>query len=140
MLRGLMGEESFREALVGLQREHRFRKIGTRIVREALERASGLELGDYFDAWVYGTELPELRVRSETRRAEGGRELEVEVRAKGLPGAVPLEIRIRLRGGGERRERVTLNPGGGRFRFALEERPEGVAVNADRGLLAEVRD
>jgi len=139
MLRGVVGDESFREALSHLQRDHRFRKIGTRAVREALERASGLELGSYFDAWVLGTEIPELRVKRKTQRLESGRELEVEVRALGLPGPVPLEIRIRLPRG-ERRERVTLAPGGGRFRFTLEGQAEDVEVNADRGLLAEVRD
>jgi Peptidase family M1 domain len=139
MLRGVVGDGTFRDALMRLQTDHRFQKIGTRTVREALERASGLELGSYFDAWVFGTEIPRLYVRRKTQRVESGRELEVEVRALGLPGPVPLEIRIRLPRG-ERREQVTLAPGGGRFRFTLEGQPEDVEVNADRGLLAEVRD
>ena len=140
MLRGVVGEELFREALARLQQQYRFQKIGTRHVREALEEVSGRELGAYFDAWVFGTRVPRLRVAHRTGKTGSGREVEVEVevRPMHLPGAVPLEILIGLSGGDQRRK-VTLLPEGGAWTFVVPTKPRKIEVNSDLGLLAELK-
>jgi hypothetical protein len=132
MLRALVGPEKFREALVALLSERRFQKIGSDHVREALERASGLQLKPYFDEWIAGTRLPTLSVAQ--RPVSGA--VRVDVTASGLPGPVPLEIEIGG-AGGSRVERVTLEPAGGSWTFPAAPSAR-VEVNPNRELLATV--
>lgn len=135
MLRGIVGDEAFRTAIHRVQERHRFRKIGTHHVQEALQEASGRELGPYFQEWVYSTLLPHLEV---TRKVENaGNVTAVEVRARDLPGPVPLLLTV-VHTGGRTSRTVTLDPQGGRFEFATKGSVARVEVNEDRGLLATV--
>jgi aminopeptidase N len=134
MLHGLVGDAAFRQALQDVQTRHRYQKIGVDEVRRALERASGRDLRPYFDAWLDGTALPELRVSE--RRAD--RRVSVEVAAKNLPGPLPLELTV-VHERGRQQERVTLPPGGGSFSFVAPSRVRHVDANDDRGLLAIVK-
>jgi aminopeptidase N len=138
MLRGIVGEDAFRRALTRLQAEYRFQKIGTSALRAALENASAMNLSAFFDAWVYGTELPTLSV---ARRSEPGgppHRTRVEVKASNLPGPVPLELSLVHKFGRETR-RVVLDPGGGAWAIETPGPPGKLEVNADGGLLARVR-
>jgi aminopeptidase N len=135
MLRGIVGDEAFRTAVHRLQERYRFRKIGTHQVQEVFQEVSGRELGPYFQEWVYGTLLPHLEV---TREVEGaGGTTVVEVRARDLPGAVPLLLTV-VHAGGRTSRTVTLDPQGGRFEFETKGSTARVEVNEDRGLLATV--
>jgi hypothetical protein len=139
MLRGIVGEDAFRRALTQLQAEHRFLKIGTATLRAALESASGKNLSSYFDAWVFGTELPTLTV---ARRSEPGgppHRTRVDIRALGLPGPVPLELTLAHKLGQETL-RVVLDPAGGSWTVETAGRPGKLEVNSDRGLLARVKE
>jgi hypothetical protein len=137
MLRSIIGDEAFRGALVKLQQQHRFQKIGTRDLREALEAASGLDLKTYFEEWIFGTSLPTLRYSNHTA-ARGGKHLtEVTVEPQSLPGPVPLELAIDFDDGHERR-RVRLEPAGGRWTVDTAAPPQKVEINGDYGLLARV--
>jgi hypothetical protein len=135
MLRGVVGEESFRGALRSLQSSHRFSKVGTEDLRQALEEASGRSLGAYLAMWVYGTEVPDLEYRY--RLNEGGMGAVVDVRSSGLPGPVPLAIDV-VHASGSVRSVVTLAPEGGSFRIETPSRARAVEINEDRGLLARV--
>lgn len=73
-----------------------------------------------------------------SRRPRLGYRTTVQVAPRGLPGAVPLEIRVRTRGGLEV-TRVELDPGGGSWTFTSLEPVRDVRINADRGLLAETQ-
>jgi hypothetical protein len=139
MLRGIVGDEAFRQALMALQSEYRFRKTGSDDLRVAFERASGRPLAAYFDAWIYGTALPTLEV---SRHAEPGgppHRTRVEVKAQGLPGPVPLELALAYRGGRVVR-RVELAGSGGAWTLETPSSPGKLDVNGDRGLLARIRD
>jgi len=135
MLRGLVGEPAFQNALRALQEGFRFKKAGTDDVRRALEAASGRDLAPYFEEWIRGTTLPRLLVQ---QRRPGGDATTVEVTVQGLPGPVPLTLSFTGAAGRTART-VQLPPEGGRWTF------EGLATrrvqaNADRGLLAWVED
>jgi aminopeptidase N len=131
MLRVVVGREKFREALVALQAEQRFQKVGSDHLRAALEKASGRELRSYFDEWIGGTRLPTLRV---TQSAVSGG-VRVDVAVSDLPGPVPLEIEV-IGASGARVERVTLDPAGGSWTFPGASRVE---VNPNRELLATLK-
>jgi hypothetical protein len=137
MLRAIVGEEAFRTALTSFQSRHRFQKAGTQDLRESLEAASGKDLAAYFDAWVFGTAVPLIRLSHRDAPAGAGHNVVVELSADRLPGPVPLEVSFTLASGTELR-RIMLAPSGGSFSFELPEKPRKVEVNADRGLLAMV--
>ncbi len=133
MLRGVVGDEPFFAALRSLQGDRRFQKIGAHDVRDALERASGRDLRNYFSEWIFGTRLPSLSV-SQVSTASG---LTVAVTPRDLPGPVPLTIALESERESRRLERVTLEPAGGRWSFAADASARA-EPNADRGLLATV--
>ena len=137
MLRGVVGDDAFREALNSLQDQHRFQKIGTDELREALEVAAGQDLAPYFRDWVYGTSIATLSWSARTTREGSGYRTEVHVRATDLPAAVPLELAV-VHSRRRDVERVTLEPTGGRFTLRTQGRPRKIEVNEDLGLLADV--
>jgi hypothetical protein len=136
MLRGIVGEEAFRKGVRGLQEQHRFGKVGTADLQAALQEASGRDLRPYFDAWVYGTALPQLEYVTHAKGKGAGHGTLVTIKARDLPGPVPLLLSA-YRGGQRETRRVTLEPAGGSFSF---DRPGvgRVEINEDRGLLAVV--
>jgi hypothetical protein len=138
MLRQIVGEPAFRAAGMALQKENRFRKIGTDEVRAALETASRRDLGPYFQEWVYGTKIPELRLATRSRAEAGGYRTEITVAGSDLPGPVPLELAVSHPAGTEVRT-VQMEPKGGSWVVDTPGLPRRVEVNGGRGLLARVR-
>ncbi|HEV8253768.1 MAG TPA: M1 family aminopeptidase [Vicinamibacteria bacterium] len=137
MLRRIVGEEAFRRALIAFQEEHRFSKAGTEDLRQAMEKASGLTLSSYFEQWVYGTALPTLALSNQVESTREGYRTHVQVAARELPGAMPLELSLRSPRGKDTRM-VTLEPSGGTWTVETARRPSRVRINEDRGVLARV--
>jgi aminopeptidase N len=137
MIRRIVGDEAFRQALKAFQAAYRFRKAGTDDLRQAFERASGKDLRPYFETWVRGTTLPRLQVSSRRGPAGTGYVTVVDVKAEGLPGPVPLQIALQLKNGNELHV-VSLAPEGGRWSFETGVPVDKVKVNDDRGLLARM--
>ena len=135
MLRKLVGDAAFTRALVAIQREHRFGKIGSEHLRGALEKESGMVLEPYFREWVYGTSLPELRISRRTSSSRAGAfQTAVKVATRGLPGPVPLEIAV-VHAGGREETTVSLPAAGGTFDIETAGAPRRVEV---RGVLAHI--
>jgi aminopeptidase N len=134
MLRELVGGDAFARALVSLQRDYRFGKMGSEHLRAALEKESGKALEPYFREWVYGTTLPELRVSRRTTARGGTFQTAVKVAARGLPGPVALDIAV-VHSGGREQKTVSLPPAGGTFTIATSGAPRRVEV---RGVLGNV--
>jgi hypothetical protein len=61
MLRRLLGDETFFNGLRRFYAEQRFRKTGTEDLRKVLEAESGKRLERFFERWIYGAALPEIR-------------------------------------------------------------------------------
>lgn len=138
MLRGILGDEAFFRGAREFLQAHRFAKAGTEDFRAALEKASGRDLGAYFDRWIYGTGLPRLSYETRTEPAAGGRyRVRVDVRAENLPGEVPVAVTL-VGSSGRETHRASVSPGGGTVLLETDERPRRVLLNDDRGLLARV--
>ena len=92
MLRGLIGDEAFFKGLQRFYQESRFAKAGTDDLRAAMEAGTSIDLGRFFDRWIFGATLPEVRVQSSV---EAGR-LSAVVRAEqaGEIFDLPLFLRI----------------------------------------------
>ena len=61
MLRRLVGDEAFFGGIRQFYAKWRFRKAGTEDFRAAMETAGAKDLSAFFEAWVYGTDIPEVR-------------------------------------------------------------------------------
>ena len=61
MLRRLVGDEQFFNAIRRFYVEQKFRKAGTDDLRKAFEAETARPLERFFDRWIYGTEIPRLR-------------------------------------------------------------------------------
>jgi Peptidase family M1 domain len=64
MMRRLIGDEAFFNGLRRFYREWRFKKAGTDDFRVAMQAESPIKLERFFDRWIFGTALPQLRVTS----------------------------------------------------------------------------
>jgi hypothetical protein len=64
MLRRLIGDDAFFAGLRRFYEENKFRKAGTDDLRIAFEKEAGRPLVRFFDQWIYGTGIPELRYAS----------------------------------------------------------------------------
>ena len=64
MLRRMIGEEAFLRGLRRFYNQWRYKKAGTDDLRAALEAESGRPLTRFFDRWILGSVLPQIRVRS----------------------------------------------------------------------------
>lgn len=138
MLRHILGEQPFRQALRSFQAGHRFAKAGTDDFRQALEAASGSDLSAYFREWVFGTELPALVLSHRSQSRGPGYRTAVEVKVTGLPGPVPLTLSVHY-DGGVSEQTVMLPPEGGAWTVDTPGKPGKVEVNDDRALLATVK-
>ena len=64
MLRRLVGDEHFFNALRRFYTEQKFRKAGTDDLRAVFEAESGMPLDRFFNRWIYGADVPRLRYSS----------------------------------------------------------------------------
>ena len=62
MLRRLIGDEAFFTGLRNFYRDFRFKKAGTDDFRRAMERASGTDLGTFIEGWIFGSDIPHVKV------------------------------------------------------------------------------
>ena len=90
MLRRLVGDEVFFDGLRRFYAEWRFRKAGTEDLRAAMEASGAGHLAPFFEAWIYGTTIPELRFSYEV--AESSVLLRFEHRLEVMP--VPVTVTI----------------------------------------------
>jgi hypothetical protein len=61
MLRRLVGDETFFSAVRRFYTEQKFQRASTDDLRRAFEAESGRPLDRFFDRWIYGAEIPEVR-------------------------------------------------------------------------------
>jgi len=64
MMRRLIGDDAFFNGIRRFYRQWRFKKAGTDDFRAAMEAESPIKLERFFERWIYGTTLPQLRVTS----------------------------------------------------------------------------
>ena len=69
MLRYLLGDEPFFQAIAHYAATHRNQTVVTDDLRKAVEESSGKDLGWFFEQWVYKAGYPELSVAQEWNEA-----------------------------------------------------------------------
>ena len=134
MLRRLMGDDAFFGGVRAFYTEWRFRKAGTDDFQRAMEKAAGRDLQRFFDAWVFGSDIPRLKFSYRVTETEAvvrfdqpgeGVEIPVTVTVTYASGVIESSI-VQL--AGKQTERT----------IPLKGRVRAITANADNGALVEI--
>ena len=133
MLRRLVGDEAFFSGLRRFYTVWRFRKAGTEDFRAVMERAAGRDLAPFFEAWIYGTGVPELRFSYQTDATSAV--VRFEHRREVVP--VPVTVTITYRTGEVESVVVPVLERQAERTIALKGPVRTIEANRDNGALAE---
>ena len=134
MLRRLVGDEAFFRGVRRFYETSRFHKAGTEQFRDAMEAETGRNLERFFERWIYGSSLPQLKVGY---RVDGS-EVVLHVEQVGELFDLPLTIAMQY---ADRKttdvpiavtERVT------EVRVPLAGTLRGIDISKDDGTMAEI--
>ncbi len=137
ILRGIVGDTAFFAGARSFLADHRFAKVWTEDLREALEKASGQDLRPFFARWIYDTGLPRLLWSARSEPVRAGVRTVVEVRAQDTPTPLPVEVAV-VTAAGRQARRALVDAAGASVTFDTDDAPRRIGVNEDRGLLARV--
>jgi len=99
MLRYVLGDEVFFDALTAFRAAYSGRHVTTADFQAVCEAVSGRDLDFFFAAWVYGTGAPAYRYGWQTITVDGRHYLELFLRQRQLPPmpavfAMPIEVQL----------------------------------------------
>ncbi|GEM_PF-685997 len=138
MLRAELGETVFWQGVRDYLEEHRWQSVETTDLRQALEKASGRDLEQFFQQWVYGRGIPHLEVsyawELSGRRARIGVRQTQKIDSTTPAFSVPLPFYFRL-GGQDRFETVFLRDREQQFAFDFPVEPSQFVVDPHGALL-----
>jgi aminopeptidase N len=140
MLRGRVGDRAFFDGIRAYYLAHRNSTATSEDLRAALERASGVNLKEFFARWIYGAGHPqyELSWTWNEARAKGGTLTMTlrQVQADG-PFLDPLPVEIVMPG---RSQRAVLRPASKETTLSLHlaQRPTELRVDPDATVLKEI--
>ncbi len=124
MLRTYLGDDLFRVGVKIYLRRHAFGNAETSDLRQALEDASGYNLYNFFQQWVYGAGIPRFKVRAEYRASKDSLVLhirQVQDSASVRP-VFKVHLKVGVKAGRRYRE----------FPLYINERKQTVALHVGR--------
>jgi aminopeptidase N len=140
MLRGLIGDETFRSGLREYYRRFQNANASTDDFRQVMEQVSGKDLVWFFDQWLKRPGMP--RLKGGWRYDAAAQQVLVEIAQvqAGESYRLPLEVGITPAGGQMRTERVELNASQGSFTLAADSEPAAVVLDPNTWVLLEAVD
>jgi len=90
MLRRVVGDDKFFAGIREFYGAWKFRKAGTDDFRQAMEKASGMDLNAFFEGWIYGSAVPSLGFTSTLTPAEA------RIRLEHLGAVIPTPVTISI--------------------------------------------
>ena len=135
MLRQAMGDDRFWAGIRDYHARYRDATASTADFRAAMERASGLDLGGFFQQWLYRGGVP--RLEGTWQWDAKAKQVTVELRQvqPGDPFRLPVEFGIAVAGARLRVERGELTGRTARFVFNAEQEPTAVELDPNVRLL-----
>ena len=132
MLRRMLGDDHFFAALGEFVSANRFMTVSWGDIRATFERAMGTGLGWFFDYWVDGVAMPEIRL-GDVAVAPVGRQHELRFTVTQTAPPVPLDVPVTIYYDGGASERISVRLSGERaaWRQLLDRRPLRIAVDED---------
>ena len=134
-LRGYMGDSLFFSSLKTYLSQHQYTDVSSLDFMVSLNAASGMNLNDFFDGWVFNPGWPHFSVDSSVVTAAGSNyNVTVYIKQK-LTGApayfnnVPLEITLKAANWAEQIKTIMMSGANASFTFTVPFHPVFVAVN-----------
>lgn len=134
MLRRLIGDDAFFAGVRTFYTDWEYRKAGTDDLMKVMEKASNRDLSRFFDAWIFGGAIPNLKF---THRTEGST-LVLRLEQGGVPVPVPVGIQLQYRSGATETVIVQADGPLTEKTVQLEQPLRSVTANADHGALVNI--
>lgn len=137
MLRARLGDTAFLKMLASLRQEYERQEISTEQFRLHCARflppgAADKQLEGFFDQWVYGTGIPQLKL---TWKAKPGR-VTGSVKQAGVADDFSTEVTLEIRTGGKAiRKTIRTDNDGAEFSFPVAGTAAKVILDPDNTLL-----
>ncbi len=129
MLRYVVGDKRFFEALKNLFREKRFSSLTLEEFREMMEKGTGRKLKTFFDEWVYRSGAPRLTMDHKIRKTYKG-EYRVDLTVRQDKQAYTMPVEILMAGEKKRKEeKVEIKGKESSFFFAYDFEPKNVILD-----------
>lgn len=103
MLRGVLGDETFFEALHQYREECKYASATTEEFQAAFEQVSGRDLEPFIQQWIYGAGHPDYHVNWTAESVSGGTLVQVKIEQTQSEGVfeMPLQLKISSMLGGQ---------------------------------------
>jgi hypothetical protein len=134
MLRRLVGDDAFFGGVREFYNEWKFRKAGTNDFRAAMEKASGRNLGRFFETWVFGAGIPRLKFGYHVNGAEAV----IHFDQHGDAVDVPVTVTIAYANGSSENILFILTDKHTERAVALKGPVRTMAANTDSAALVEI--
>jgi peptidase M1-like protein len=134
MLRRLMGDDAFFGGIRAFYTEWRFRKAGTDDFQRAMEKAAGRDLHRFFDAWVFGSDIPRLKFSYHV----SGMVATVGFDQLGEGVDVPITVTVSYASGATESMVMILADKHTERTIPLSGRVRAITANADNAALVEI--
>lgn len=141
MLRDVLGETAFWNALHEYIVRHQFGSVETRELELAIQDATGQNLDWFFREWVYGAGYPRLLVKKTWRDSAAVLDLSIEQTQTrdSLTGVFTFPLNIECAGNGwSATQRIWMNRVDSTYSIPLRGRPEMVIVDKGYHVLKDM--
>lgn len=137
MLRRLLGDEVFFDALARFYHQARFRKVGTDDLRRSFEATTGRPLERFFERWIFEQEIPAVTYRSDV--VDGGTRLDMTFEQRGTVFDVPVTVTLTYASGEVAEHVVAIDDAVTSWSVPLAGPLRRVGVNDDHAALGDFR-
>jgi hypothetical protein len=139
-----MNEDRFTQTMQDFYRSYQGKRASTEDFRKVVERHMGMDMGWFFDQWIYGTALPTYRVAYRTEPlADGQFRVRLRVQQEDVPDDFLMYVPVTLDLGKDRVARLRVKVTGPRTEVDLPPmpaEPKAVRFNDLEGVLANVKE
>ena len=141
MLRGILGDETFYDALTAYREATEFRSTTTAEFQSIVEEVAGQNLDWFFQSWIYGVNRPHYAVSFLPVEEAAEHRVAVHLEQTQVDWGfftMPLDLEVELAGGGVVRQRVWNDPDHLDFEFSVPAAATEIRVDPDDWVLKRV--
>jgi aminopeptidase N len=138
-----MNEDRFTDTMRDFYTSYQGKRASTADFRRVAEQHAGIDLGWFFDQWVYGTAVPSYRVAYRTQPPEDGKyRVTLRVRQENVPDDFQMYVPVAIDLGNNQTARLRVKVKGPSSDIdlpLLPGQPKAVRFNDLDGVLGEVK-
>ena len=110
-------------------RDNRYREVSTQDFISLAEDHLGGEIPWFWDQWIYGTKIPQVRWSYSVEPGEEGWLLTVEAKQLGSDYTLMIPVDLHFKGEGRLHRTLMLIGASGSLQLMLPEKPQSVRLN-----------